>query len=126
MPRGNAIVRYVGFIINISLGTAICENEMKPLNAHDPQLKRSDKNQPDEIEKHEVGVLFSVILVGKNQIQVQFLQPSAHAPHTFNRYAACRTNDELPEDRGFEILVYYSFATEREERATREPSLWSL
>jgi len=63
----------------------------------------------------------SVILVGKNQIQVQFLQPSAHAPHTFNRYAACRTNDELPEDRGFEILVYYSFATEREERATREP-----
>lgn len=118
--QGIVIVWFVAFIINSLAAVAICKMLYNTVKHTRGRIENHDTTA-EEMAKHEVGEFWFLLFLWLNfKSRCTFRNRAhAHAPHTFSRYAACRTNDELPEDRGFETLEHYSFSFPTERSAER-------
>lgn len=98
--QGMVIVWFVAFIINSLAAVAICKMLYNTVKHTRGRIENHDTTA-EEMAKHEVGEFWFLLFLWLNfKSRCTFRNRAhAHAPHTFSRYAACRTNDELPEDR---------------------------
>lgn len=113
--QGIVIVWFVAFIINSLAAVAICKmlyNTVKHTRG------RYDSRRNGQTRSGEFWFLLFLWLNFKSRCTIRN-RAHAHAPHTFSRYAACRTNDEFARRSGFETLEHYSFSFPTERSAER-------